>query len=348
MVQQLHHQSLRRAARAPINEPEKPFMSRTTQEQVVHFLSDLYSVEQQALAQLNTAPQYAGDPGLEVAYREHLIETEAQSASVGERLEALGGSASKVKDAIMRAGGKGFLLFARLMPETPGRLLTHSYSYEAMEWAGYEILIRFARHAGDDETVQVAQSIQAQERAMMHRLEAGFDAAEKASHAALSSEEQHQHVRRHLAEVHAFEKQGSELLEKSKTLAADAAVAEYYHHAQAVIRRHAQMVETRLKQLESGPSMFEDQSLRGAALNWSLFFQAQSDTPAKLAAFVYAVLHLQIGGVELLKRTANRTGDINTRELCEVILSELQGLAERLVEQFETTVEATLHTVSAH
>jgi ferritin-like metal-binding protein YciE len=39
-------------------------MSRTPKEQLVSFLSDMYSVEQQALAQMVTAPKMAGDPTL--------------------------------------------------------------------------------------------------------------------------------------------------------------------------------------------------------------------------------------------------------------------------------------------
>ena len=46
-------------------------MSRTPQEQLVHFLSDMYSVEQQALAQMVTAPKIAGDPSLADDFRLH-------------------------------------------------------------------------------------------------------------------------------------------------------------------------------------------------------------------------------------------------------------------------------------
>src|SRR4029079_10243061 len=99
----------------------------------------------------------------------------AQSKLVRQRLEARGQSPSAVKDAIMKLGGKAFLLFARAMPETPGRLVVHAYSYEALEWAGYEMLVRFAEKAGDDQTVETARTIGAQERTMMQRLEQGFD-----------------------------------------------------------------------------------------------------------------------------------------------------------------------------
>jgi ferritin-like metal-binding protein YciE len=315
---------------------------RTSREQLVHFLSDMYSVEQQALAQMVTAPDLAGDPALADDFRKHYFETEEQADLVRECLEAHGGSASAVKNAIMKLGGKGFLLFARVMPETPGRLVVHAYSYEAMEWAGYEMLLRFAERAGDIDTAEAAKVIRDQERTMMERLERRFDAAEKASHADVTNDELHDHLVRHLAEVHAFERQNIQLLKKSRHIAGDAAIAALYEEQSKTLGRHMQLVEQRLSMLGSGPSMLEDAALQLGGLNWGFFFQAQSDTPAKLAAFVYAVLHLEIGGYELLKRTAMRCGDMETLRLCESLIYEKRDLADRLANEFDAAVEATL------
>jgi ferritin-like metal-binding protein YciE len=317
-------------------------MSRTPQEQLVHYLSDMYSVEQQALAQMVSAPKMAGDPGLADSFRLHYSETEEQANLVRQRLEANGGSPSKIKDMIMKLGGKGFLLFARVMPETPGRLVVHSYSYEAMEWAGYEMLIRFAERAGDLETVAVGKAIRDQERAMMQRLERGFDAAEEASHAEVSNDKLLDHIVRHLAEVHAFESQNCQLLEKSENIAGSAKLASIYERDLNSIREHRKQVEKRLEALDTGSSKLMDSALAAGGLNWGLFFQAQSDTPAKLAAFVYAVLHLEIGGYEMLKRTARRGADEETAQLCDKLIGEKSGMAGRLTSAFDSAVEATL------
>lgn len=322
-------------------------MSRTPHEQLVHFLSDMYSVEQQALAQMVSAPKLAGEPAIAADFREHHLETEQQAESVRQRLEAHGGSPSAIKDAVMKLGGKGFLLFARVMPETPGRLVTHAYSYEAMEWAGYEMLIRFAQHADDEETVAVGKAIRDQERAMMQRLERDFDAAEAVSHAELSPEKLNDHLQRHLAEVHAFESQSVALLEKSEQLAEASSVKAVYSEALAASEQHARLVEQRLDALGADRSRLIDAALATGGLNWGLFFQVQSDTPAKLAAFVYAFLHLEIGGYELLKRTARRAGDAETVQLCERILSEKIAAAERLTTTFDAAVQATLEAVAS-
>src|ERR687893_130246 len=77
-------------------------------------------------------------------------------------------------DIAGRAGGWAMIAFARLNPDTPGKLTAHAFSYEHMELAAYELLARAARHAGDQRVADMAQEIGAQERAMAERLSAGF------------------------------------------------------------------------------------------------------------------------------------------------------------------------------
>src|SRR5919197_2523840 len=114
-------------------------------EQLTKYLSDAHSIEEQALAQLRTAPDLAGDELLASAFRTHLDETEIHERIVRELLERRGAAPSRVKDELMKLGGKGFLLFARLQPDTPGKLVAHAFSYEALEVASYELLLRVAR-----------------------------------------------------------------------------------------------------------------------------------------------------------------------------------------------------------
>src|SRR5436853_6627954 len=94
-------------------------------EQLTKYLTDAHSIEEQALAQLRTAPEIAGDPELTAAYREHLRETEGHERLVREHLEARGAQPSLTKGVVMKVGGKGLLLFAHLNPDTPGQLHSH-------------------------------------------------------------------------------------------------------------------------------------------------------------------------------------------------------------------------------
>jgi ferritin-like metal-binding protein YciE len=305
----------------------------------------MYSVEQQALAQLVSAPDLAGDPELAAAFRQHYTETERQAALVLARLEAHGETPSALKDFIMKIGGKGFLAFARLQPETPGRLAAHAYSYEAMEWAGYEMLIRFAAANDDALTAEAARTIRDQERTMMKRLEAGFDAAEQASHRDTPAAEMGDHVRKHLAEAHALESQGIHLLAKSEDIAGDPQLAQACSRNLQESREHIERLEQRLEALGTAPSALKSGALAMGGLNWGYFFQAQSDTPAKLAAFAYAYEHLKIAGYELLRRSAQRAGDAETQQLCETLLTSEHAMAERLAGTFDSAAAATLAAV---
>ena len=141
-------------------------MPEDIQEQLIKHLTDVHSIEEQALTQMRRAPDIAGDPELSAIFERHLAETERHEQLVRERLEAHDADPSTVKDLAGKAGGVGMLMFAQFNPDTPGKLVNHAYSYEHMELAAYELLARVAERAGDQETVAVAKEIAAEEREM--------------------------------------------------------------------------------------------------------------------------------------------------------------------------------------
>ncbi len=77
-------------------------------------------------------------------------------------------------------------------------------------------------------------------------------------------------------------------------------------------------------------------------LNWGAFFQAQPDTPSKLAAFVFAVEHLEVGAYEMLRRVAARAGDTETELAAERILAEERAAADRIHSLFGRALDAAL------
>src|SRR6185437_14005939 len=95
-------------------------MAREIDDQLTKYLTDAHSIEEQALAQLRTAPDLAGDPEIAAAFDLHRVETERHEAATRRMLDDRGASPSKVKDVVMAVGGKGFVLFARSQPDTPG------------------------------------------------------------------------------------------------------------------------------------------------------------------------------------------------------------------------------------
>ena len=82
--------------------------------------------------------------------------------------------------------------------------------------------------------------------------------------------------------------------------------------------------------------------MRLGALNWGGFFQAQPDTPAKLAGFAYAFEHLEIGGYEQLKRVARRAGDPETVQTVDAILIEERVAAQKIAARWDEALDASL------
>jgi ferritin-like metal-binding protein YciE len=321
-------------------------MADSLQEQLTKYLTDAHSIEEQALAQLKTAPEIAGDPELAENYRRHLRETEAHEARVRGLLEGLDASPSRFKDIVMALGGKGMVLFARSQPDTPGKLHAHALSYEALELASYELLARVAERAGEDAVASAAREIRDEERAMMDRLEAGFDRAVDASLRELGPDDLAEQVRKYLADAHALEEQATRLLERAPEVA-DGTLANVYADHLAETRDHEELVQERLDALGGDSSWLKDAAMRLGGLNWAVFFEGHPDTPGKLAAFAYAFEHLEIGGYEQLRRVAERAGDAETATLAERILEQEREAARRIAGAFDEAAQAALAAVLA-
>src|SRR5918992_989056 len=230
--------------------------ANTADEQLTKYLTDVHSIEEQALAQLRLAPRVAGDQELKRAFAEHLRETEEQERLVREQLEARGAKPSTVKDVVGRVGGWGMILFARANPDTPGKLAMHAHSYEHMELAAYELLRRIADRAGDRAVADMAQRIGAQERAMADRLAEGWDRAVEASLREKSAEDIGDELIKYLRDAHALEAQALQLLETGPQIAELDALAEVFRGHLDETREHQRLVDERLAAHGSGPGRF--------------------------------------------------------------------------------------------
>jgi ferritin-like metal-binding protein YciE len=314
----------------------------TLEEQLVKYLTDVHSIEEQALVQMKAAPGMAGDEQIAAAFSDHLTETEGHERLVSERLEAYGAKPSKIKDLAGTLTGAGFGAFAKAQPDTPGKLVAHAFSYEHMEEAAYDVLGRVARRADDDATVEAAGLIEAQERAMGDRLARCFDLAVGAALRELDPDDLSQQLDKYLADAHAIEAQALVLLGKAPGLAGSPELVSAYSSHREETEEHQRLVAARLDARGSSPSGLKDAALSLGALNWGAFFSAQPDTPAKLAAFAYAFEHLEVAAYELLRRVAARVGDEETEHVADRILGEENAAAARLRSLFDQALDASL------
>jgi ferritin-like metal-binding protein YciE len=267
-------------------------------------------------------------------FEEHLVETEDQERRVRERLEALGGEPSKLKDAAGAAGGWAMAAFAASQPDTPGKLTMHAYSYEHMELAAYELLKRLAERAGDEETARMAVAIAGEEGRMAERLEQSFDAAVEVSLAAVDSDQLDSALLAYLRDVHALEGQAEELLEAGAERVGDEYLEAAFRDHLDETQRHRKRIAGLLEGRGGKPSLVKDAMLKAGGLNLSAFFGAQPDSTTKLAGFAFAFEHLEVAAYELLQRVAARVDDEEVVGAAGEILAEEHRAAERVAESW--------------
>jgi ferritin-like metal-binding protein YciE len=230
-------------------------VAQSIDDRLLSYLADLHSIERQALIQMQLAPRMVGD-GMADDFRHHRVETEGHLRLVKERLDAHGADPSRPKDAAGWLGGVGMALFARVQPDTPGKLAFHAHSYEHMELAAYRLLERVAEVAGDEETVAAARRIGAEEEAMAERIAGRFDQAVDDSLRGLADSDAAAHLDTYLADMHALETQSTRFLEAARSRAgAPALEAVFEGHLEETLeqrRRLAERIAARLAGLGHG------------------------------------------------------------------------------------------------
>lgn len=144
-------------------------------EHLNRYLRDAHAIEQQAVRLLQLGPKLVRDEELATLFRDHLDESREHSRRVAERLEARDAGVSKLKDLALGVGGVNVGAFFAAQPDTTAKLSGFAFAFEHLEIAAYELLRRVAARVGDGETVTIAESIAAEERAAAAKIAATWD-----------------------------------------------------------------------------------------------------------------------------------------------------------------------------
>jgi ferritin-like metal-binding protein YciE len=313
--------------------------------QLIKFLADVHSIEVQALAQLQRAPDIAGDATLARAFSEHLQETREHERLVREALTQRGADPSTLKDLAGRIGGWAMIVFAQINPDTPGKLTAHAFSYEHMEIAAYALLERAAERADDPVVAQLARRIGSEEKSMAGRLAGAFDAAVDASLREAAASDLQAEVVAYLQDAHAIETQALQFLKLAPGIAGAESLTETLRAHASETEVHRGLVEERLEAHGARPSRFQDTALRIGGLNLAGFFAAQPDTPAKLAGFAFAFEHLEVAAYELLCRVADRAADSATVAMAQQIIREERTAGDRIASTWGAAMDAALQNM---
>jgi ferritin-like metal-binding protein YciE len=144
--------------------------AQTLPEQLVKYLTDVNSTEENALQMLRSGAEGVDHPQLAAALREHLAETQEHERLISARLEAHDAGPAKLKDLAQKGTAVLGGAMAKAAPDTSGKLAIQAYAFEHLEIASYRMLRRVAEQAGDQRTAEVAQGILAEEQAAADKL----------------------------------------------------------------------------------------------------------------------------------------------------------------------------------
>lgn len=297
---------------------------------LVRQLGSVYAIGQQAQAQMRRAPLIAGDERLAAIFAAHADETEAHELRLRERLRAHG--AGVLDDAPERAGGIGMAVFAASEPDTPAKLVAHAFSYEHMEIAAYELLREAAEEAGDGATAALAGQIGEEAQRMASRLENSFDLVVEVSLNGGGELDLAAQLDRCMADIHAIEKQGLQLLEMGPRVIEDEGLKRFFAAHLRESEEHEAMLRERIEARGVKPARARDAVLQLTGMQVGAFFAAQGETTARLVGFVSAFEHLEIAAYELLGRLARRAGDQKVAGVAERALAEERAAVDALAQ----------------
>lgn len=298
------------------------------EQKLVDQLVDVHSIGEQAVTQTLRAPQIVNGPIAEI-FAVHSSESEDQVRRVRGRLQTYGVDVAGVDG---RAGGIGLAVFAASQPDTPSKLIAHAFSYEHMERAAYELLRRTAADAGDEATAAMAHQCAEEAQRMADRLEAAFDLTVDAWLNGSDEEELDSQLDRCLADVHAIERQGLQLLEMAPGVTEDEELRGLFHRHLRESEEHEAVLRERLEARGARLGKGSDAVLQIVGMQVGAFLVAQPDTTARLTGFAVAFEQLEIAAYELLERTARRVGDSKVTEAAERILAEERAAADSLAQ----------------
>ncbi|MFZ1997330.1 MAG: DUF892 family protein [Solirubrobacteraceae bacterium] len=146
-------------------------------EQIVKYLTDVHSTEENAADQLRTGADSVQDDQLARVLRDHLQETEEHERLIRARLEALDATPSKLKDVAQKGMAAVGGALSGAAPDTTGKVAIQAFATEHLEIASYRSLRAVAQYAGDTETAALAERILVQEQAAAEKLDALLDRA---------------------------------------------------------------------------------------------------------------------------------------------------------------------------
>ncbi len=152
---------------------------------------------------------------------------------------------------------------------------------------------------------------------------------------------------KHLTDAHSIERQAEIQMRMAPQIAGDPELADIFTRHLEETRDHERRVRERLEAHGADPSGVKDLAGTVTGAGFALFAKFNPDTPGKLVAHGYSYEHMELAAYALLARVAERAGDADTVLAAGEIEAQERAMAERLADNFDRAVEASLREKSA-
>ena len=152
---------------------------------------------------------------------------------------------------------------------------------------------------------------------------------------------------KYLEDVHAIEEQALPQVKGAPKIAGNPTLASIFEQHIAETEDHERRVRDRLEALGASPSKIKDIAGAVSGPTFVLFAKSQPDTPGKLVAHAYSYEHMELAAYELLSRVAGRAHDEDTVALAQDIAAQERAMAERLSDNWDLAVTASLEAVGS-
>ena len=147
------------------------------EEQLVKYLTDVHSTEEDAIKQLEAGVDAVRDDRLAEVLRDHLAETRVHERLIRTRLAAHDAAPSAVKDTFQKGVAAVTGAVSGLAPDPTGKIAIQAFAFEHLEIASYRMLRTIADRANDHETVEVVDRILGEERSAAEKLDGLLESA---------------------------------------------------------------------------------------------------------------------------------------------------------------------------
>ena len=144
----------------------------------------------------------------------------------------------------------------------------------------------------------------------------------------------------YLTDAHSIEEQALTQMREAPALAGDPGLAAAFRAHQGETAEHE-----RLHAHQAKPSHSKDAAGKAGGSAMLLFARSRPDTPGMLCAHAYSYEHMEAAAYELLGRIAAAEGDPETADAARAICAQERAMAERLAENFDAAVEASLRAL---